>query len=600
MRYSQVGGYSNGGDMAQSRKRFIPIAVIIILVLAVIAVCCAAVAAYYYFFKNRVPDVSRAAEVCKISHTRFDPEHPELVTGASSDQLAVLAVDGSPQAFTISIDPLSGSFIEEWDYFTTGRQLNFLDGVFQGGMEVPEPVINPGASIPEPSLYPWEIIEEFTPVCVVQLSGTALFTTSALVLPGWNDGYEVARLWMLAGGGSMITADGNLALLSIDLGEAIDLDQFDITGFYVGTLGEGDNRLGAILSPGDSQGTYRLSLSPRGQGTTQDGTEFIFDLEGTKLDQVYVLGTDARASIVDLEGSESPVQASGKITITRQGKNYIVNLSGRINDRDYEISGMLGNGFWKSSDHSTVQALGEALPLVEWQKANKQPAASITLQPVPGITSMPTSVAAAPTSKITSAEPEAMSDWELILYETFDDNDNNWPVSYSSDDEYLFYQSDLFQDQYMIFAERKSGNRPLVMRLIDYKVGPQFHISVEVTQEGNANSDCGLIVSTNDEAYVVGFATSAMGGEFRVMQREGSGNWDETYGWTTSQAIHPNQVNLLAMMGDSQGLSLYINDQQVGVVDIAGLDVQRLGLSASVGSEEPVVCYFDNLQVLVK
>ncbi len=573
--------------MKHPKKQVIIIAVIIMIGLAMIALCCGVVVAYNYYFKDRISPISSAPGICQVEHTRFDTEHPEQTQGVSPDQLAILTIDGTPQAFTIFIDPLSGSILEEWDYFTTGKELYFLDGVFQGGMEVPAPEILTGVSIPELPLYPWEIIEEFTPTCSVELAGAALFSTSALVLPGWNDGYEVARLWMLAGGGSMITVEGQLALLSIDPGEVIDLDQFEVTGFFIGTLGEGDHRLGGILSPGNLPGTFRLSLSPRGQGTTQDGSEIIFDLAGAQVDRVFVLGTDAHASTVDLDGTEHPAPASGTIEISRQGKNYAVSLDVTINERSYEISGLLGNGLWQRRDPSTAQALGEANPL-----AGRQTTA-ITQQPQ-------ADPASRPPNDNTPTAPEANVGWNLLLDDMFEANNNQWPVTFSSQDEVLFYQSDLFQSQYLVFAQRKSGVRPQITRMIDFNVGLQFKISVEVTQEGNAASDCGLVISTQDEAHRLGFGVSAADRAFRVLQKEAGGSWEETLGWTPSQAIDPGQANQLSWLGNSQGLTFYINDQQVGVLEITGLDVQRLGFSASVGSEEPVLCYFDNLKVFGK
>ena len=411
------------------------VAFIVILVAAAVLVG-AAIVAFVYFRQDPGGYTAENPSGCKVAHVRFDPLQPESAALASPDQQAILAVDGPPQAFTLYVDPGSGSVIEEWDYFTTGRELVFLDGVFQGGVEVPPPVVLPGASIPEPAVNPWEIKAEFTPACVVELAGTALFATSALVLPGWNDGNEIARQWTLAGGGSMITVDGHLAMLSIDPGEATDLDQFLITDFMVGTLGEGDNRLGAILSPGEKPGSYRLSLSPRGQGTTRDGAELVLDLEGTQLEDEYTLGTDGRASLIELDGSEIAVQSSGKVTIARQENTYEVHFDGIVNDRNYLVAGTLGNGVWKSGDQSPVRAIGEAWPLAERQATTLQ-LPTLTSPPVaPAPTLTPASVATPPLTGDTSSEPEAIPGWQLLLHDTFDSNINNWPVTYSSDDEF--------------------------------------------------------------------------------------------------------------------------------------------------------------------
>jgi hypothetical protein len=555
---------------------------ILCIVIAVVGVC---VVGFIYLSKDQGVYAPKETGGCRIKHVHFDPNRPESAKGASLDQQAILAINGPPQAFTLYIDPGSGSVIEEWDYFTLGEELIFLDGVFQGGLEVPLPNIDTSGSIPEPAVYPWEIIEEFTPLCAVELGGTALFDTSALVLPGWNDDYEVARLWMLARGGSMVTVDGRLVLLSIDPGEAIDLDEFQVTNFFVGTIGEGNNRLGAILSPGGSNGAYRLSLSPRGQGTTQDGVEIVLDLEGSQLDREFVFGTDAMASVVDYGGVESPAQARGTVTITRQGDNYEVRIDGRIDNQNYAISGTLGNGFWTRGDRSPALALGEARPPGERKTPGLPP---------------PVSQFTPPPSANTPAIPKEEPGWRLIFEDTFDSNANKWPVTWSTENEFVYFQSDLFDKQYLVYAERRKGVRPYIERWIDFDVGPQFQISVEARHEGGSNADCGLMVATKDGTNRIGFMVSAVDGEFRAIRSSGSGDWYEILSRTPSTTIRPGKFNHLSLVGNTSGLTFFINDQQVGTVDIAGIDVRRFGLAVSTGSDEPTICIFDNVIVHTK
>jgi hypothetical protein len=586
--------------MNRPRSKVSPLVAIFGIIGIALLALCVLVIAFVYFRKELAGYTSTNQSECRVEHVRFDPLYPELAALASPDQQAVLAVDGLPQAFTLYVDPRSGAIVEEWDYFTTGRELIFLDGVYQGGTEVPQPEIAPGADLPELAVYPWEIKGELTPACVVELTGTALFATSALVLPGWNDGYEIARQWMLAGGGNMITVDGHLAMLSIDPGVATDLDQFKITDFLVGTLGEGENRLGAILSPGAQNGGYRLSLSPRGQGTTQDGTELVLDLQGSRLVCEYALGTDGRAILVDLEGNEREVLANGTLKIDRQGDAYQVHFDGWVSDRDYSISGMLGNGLWKSGDSSPVQAIGEAVPYVPRPETALQPAGSPTEQAVPAPT--PTTASAAPTlpSQEPPSEPEVDTEWRTILDETFVANTNNWPVQWTSDDESIYFQSDLFQEQYLIFAERKQGTRPFVQRTIDYGVGSRFIINVDTKQEGDANSDCGLIVATQDDTDIIWFAIDALDGKFSVLRSDEGGNWTTLIDWTASPAILSGQANQLSITGNNSTNFFFVNNQAVGLRQGSGMDVQKLGLAASVGSDTPVTCYFDNLMVRVK
>jgi pSer/pThr/pTyr-binding forkhead associated (FHA) protein len=283
--------------------------------------------------------------VATAAVTQTDPsEH------ISPDQGAVLDVNGPPQAFTVYLDPISGSIFEEWSYYTLGQEINFTDGSYEGGVDAPLPEIDESAPIPDPAAYPWQILQNPTPDQVVKLAGPALFRTSAFVLPGWNDDYQVARLWILAGGGDMITVDGVLAMASIDTGYAMDEALFQVSELFVGTLGEGEDRLGAILSPGGETGTYRLSLSPRGQGTTQAGTEVVFDLKSSSPEGAFTLGTNAFASVVEYDGSEKRAQASGMVIITTDGNTCKVSVNTRVDDRALVVSGRMRSGLWTVDD----------------------------------------------------------------------------------------------------------------------------------------------------------------------------------------------------------------------------------------------------------
>ncbi|PKO13349.1 MAG: hypothetical protein CVU39_19285 [Chloroflexi bacterium HGW-Chloroflexi-10] len=539
---------------------------------------------------------------CTIQHTTFYDFQAPTMSGASPDQQAILSVDGQPQAFTMYIEPSTGAVIEEWDYFTTGKEIIFQDGVYQGGLEFPLPEVDPFSSAPESVVYPSEISREFTPACVVELAGPAFFDTSAVVLPGWNDGYEVGRLWTLAGGGSMITVDGNLALLSIDPGEKIDLDKYKISDFLIGTLGEGNDRLGAILSPGNTKGTYQLSLSPRGQGTTQDGTEYVIDLVGSRLAREFVFGEDASASVVNLEGFEKPVAASGTLTITRDGEIYQLELNAIVDGQDYQISGLMGNGLWESGDTQTAKALGDrsprvmALPGIS-PTTDVAPPGTIVVAPTTTNVAPLSTIVVTPTTAIATAQLDPASQLKLLLVDTFDTNDNGWPVTFSNKGEYIYYQSDLFQDQYLIYAEYRSGIRPMVERMIDYNLGSSLLIDADVVQEGTSQTDCGLIISTADKTNSVRFNVSAIDGEFMVAKQSDNGSWVELIPWTPSPMINIGQANSLGLMSNGQGVMVFINDKLAGGVDTAAIDVQQLGFTASVEQGSNVICTFDNLRI---
>ncbi|HNR02636.1 MAG TPA: hypothetical protein PKK59_08885 [Anaerolineaceae bacterium] len=536
----------------------------------------------------------KKSDLCAIQHAPFYDFQAPTLNGASPDQQAVLSVDGAPQAFTMYIEPTTGAVIEEWDYFTLAKQVLFTDGVYQGGLEVPLPEIIPYAGTPEPAVFPWEIGREFTADCVVALAGPAFFDTSAMVLSGWNDGNEIARLWTLAGGGSMITVDGHLALLSIDPGEAVDLEQFKIRDFYIGTLGEGDSRLGAILSPGSEKRTWRLSLSPRGQGSTKDGTEYIIDLQGSNLRGEFAFGENASAGIVSLDGVEQPVAASGTLTLKREAKLFSIEISAIVDGHDLQLTGLLGNGFWEDTDGQTAQALGDRSPRVVVQAAASTPVAISPTQ---------TTIAPAP-SAVNPAAPdatqtEAKSSWRLVLEDTFENNANGWPITYGTEGDLVYFQSDLFEEQYLVHVEYRAGVQPMIRRTIDFDLGEAFLIEADVMQEGPPQTDCGLVISSADEAVSVRFNIDSNEGVFSLAKKTGSAGWEELLAWTTSPQINNGKLNKLSIVGYSEGIMVFINSKLAAFSEISAIDVQRLGFTASVTPENSVTCTFDNLRVSI-
>lgn len=500
--------------------------------------------------------------------TYFDALAPGLSELVSPDQLAILSVDGPPQAYTIYIDPVSGSVIEQWSYFILGREINFLDGVYDGGIEVPLPDTVPDVPIPQLSVYPWEILKDFSPGSVVRETGTAIFNTSALVLPGWNDGYEVARLWLLSGGGNMVTVDGRLVMLNIDPGETLDLDQFTINNLLVGTLVGDNNRLGAIISPDSETGSYRLSLSPRGQGATEDGTCFIFELDGPTIENTFIIGEDAEISLAGIDGSESIAEASGTVIIEKNANGYDLAINARINGKDYMLAGFMGSAIWKSIGSSTAKAIGDAPELIV-----------ITEEETEGETGE-------------TSEPE----WVLAFSDTFDSNENGWPVSYGEENEEVFYQSDIFQDQYLVFCQQKKEGEYFIERLIEKELEQTFSINIDVVQQGADGSGGGLALSDKNSVNQIYFIVFAEGGYFGIVQRDSSG-LKYPLDYPVSSINPTGEINTLSIKRAGPNFFFFINSKAVGGITIDDFVIDYLGVVVKIGSDEPITCYFDNLEV---
>ena len=513
--------------------------------------------------KDEAPTNNAISEV-----TSFDATAPGLAELVSPDQLAILSVDGPPQAYTIYIDPVSGSVIEQWSYYILGREINFLDGVYEGGIEVPLPDTVPTVSIPQLPVYPWEILKDFSPESVVRETGTAIFNTSALVLPGWNNRYEVARLWLLSGGGNMVTVDGRLVMLNIDPGEVLDLDQFTINDFLVGTLVDDNNRLGAILSPDSETGSYRLSLSPRGQGATEDGSCFIFELNSSDIENTFIIGENAEVSLAGIDGSENIAEASGAVIIEKYDNGYTLAINARINSQDYILAGFMGSAVWRSDDSSTIKAIGDAPELIV-----------ITEDKTEGET-------------VETSEP----DWVLVFSDTFDSNENEWPVSYGEEDEWVFYQSDIFEGNYLVFGQQKKEKNFFIERLIPKKLEQVFSVNIDVVQEGAESSGGGLVLSDKNGVNQIYFIVFAEGGYFGIVQRDSSG-LKYPLDYPISEINPSGNINTLSIKRAGPNFYFFINSKAVGGINIEDFVIDRLGVVLKTGSEEQVICYFDNLEI---
>jgi hypothetical protein len=551
-----------------------------LLVAAIVIVLGGSAATAVLLRRAEADPLRQAPAACGIEHYPYDPDRLDRTNPLSDDQRTVLALNGPPQAFTLAFDPLSGAVIEEWTYYTLGQQLTFLDGAYQGGIEAPPPQIVPGVTIPAPAMYPWEVLQEPRPACVVRMAGPALFLTSALVLPGWNDDTEVARLWMLAGGGTMITVDGRLAVVSIDPGVALDLEEYRVSGLFVGALGEGPDRLGAILSPGEEMGTYRLSFSPRGQGTTRVGTEVVLDLEGPSLAGEYILGANARAGLVNRDGLEASAPASGTVSIIRVGDAFEIRLDVRVDNRTYQASGMVADGLWRSWDRLPGLALGETWPPVARRATQVQPT-----------TATATQEAESPPTQTPPPGPR----WRLLLQEPFDSNVNEWPTGVR-DSAKVHLTAELAQGRYSLLTETGTGatSWPWAGQTIAVSVGPRFSISVDATQTGDATSYCGLYVAGEKHAGRTVLFVSSLSSSFAVLYGEREPEWEP------SSSVQSGQANRLSVVSDGSEIVFSANGVPVATLDAHELDVQWVGVVASYGSSTPTHCSFDDLEIWVE
>jgi hypothetical protein len=200
-------------------------------------------------------------------------------------------------------------------------------------------------------MSPWQVLADPRGECVVSRAGPALWQTSAVVLPGWNDD-AVAHVWRLAGGGTLTTVEDRVVAVELDPATAFEPPP-DAPLSYVGELqGDGGAKVGALLSRGERT---RLSISPRGQGTTEDGVEHVFVVQPSGDDPLageYVAGTDLEALRVAADGTESPVNATGQLIVEADGSEYQIDVHLDLGGSPVRATGRLRNALWSVGEGS--------------------------------------------------------------------------------------------------------------------------------------------------------------------------------------------------------------------------------------------------------
>jgi hypothetical protein len=282
------------------------------------------------------------ADVTEAASVTCRPQAGPGSTEPTGDRATLVQMNGTPDAFVVAMDPKGSEHEELWDYRALGQQIAFRKGSYQGGTIGPKG--EPAKS--KPRLTPWGVIAQPTPECIVQHIGPALWQTSAMVFPGHNDD-SVAHLWRLAGGGTMATTGERLIWLQYEADSAKPLPD-DPPLAYVGELTGGGASLGALLTRG--QNKTRLSVSPRGQGTTKDGVEHVIEIHAT--DSVpfageHEVGSSASVRRVDRDGVESDVEATGRVVLERTpDKGFSVDLDVRVGKLAVTGTGSLRNALW--------------------------------------------------------------------------------------------------------------------------------------------------------------------------------------------------------------------------------------------------------------
>ena len=158
---------------------------------------------------------------------------------------------------------------------------------------------------------------------------------------------------------------------------------------------------------------------------------------------------------------------------------------------------------------------------------------------------------------------QARTTWNLVIADSFDTNDNQWDTAPIDDPDDFAGTREIVDGRY--HWELQAHRDFATMTSEPLTAGSDFYASVDLHQlAGPAVCGYGLLLrESNDGLYQFGLTNGAR--QFSVFA------WNETtqtsrplIGPTESEALHPGEVNKLAVIAEGPHYQFFINDQPVG------------------------------------
>lgn len=201
--------------------------------------------------------------------------------------------------------------------------------------------------------------------------------------------------------------------------------------------------------------------------------------------------------------------------------------------------------------------------------------------------------AAAATAVVVERD-QAMKDasaWPLLLFDTFDDNQNEW-IDGEIDDEYAAIQITI-DGVYRWETTAKQGFHWRVWPESDFTT--DFYLAVDTQNIGdNIEAQYGLIFRENEDAYFYWEINDSQ--HYRVFSYQNE--WIELIPSTFTETIQPGEMNHLVVVSENNVYKLWINDQFVGQVSGSFPSNGQTGVAIGLSYEgEESVIIFDNFEL---
>lgn len=199
------------------------------------------------------------------------------------------------------------------------------------------------------------------------------------------------------------------------------------------------------------------------------------------------------------------------------------------------------------------------------------------------------------TSSAALSQAEPPGDWRLVLSDSFEFNENDWPI-FSDSNRFTSHKTQILDGNYRWEAR---AHQDFVWYVYPSSLQTDdFLTSVEVRKaEGSSGASYGLVFRVNDNSFYR-FAISGL--QIVSVERHASGRLAQIISRRVSTEIRENDVNLLAIASSGSSFSLFINGEQVGEFEFGNNRLESGFVGLTIGLQtvgESAVIEFDNFEL---
>jgi len=181
-----------------------------------------------------------------------------------------------------------------------------------------------------------------------------------------------------------------------------------------------------------------------------------------------------------------------------------------------------------------------------------------TFTPTPNLTATGSAFSTTSTAlAFQSTATKAAQAWQILLSETFDNNQDNWPVDVQ-DNEYSKTTFEIQDDKYRLTSLAHQGFIRWVP--VSTKSLEDFSLTIEAAMIENSDlSDCGIAFRIDSDGNFYYFAIDS--NNMYSLYKFESGEWSNLIDATETPLIKKGEPNQLTVIAQGDQFILFINDQ---------------------------------------